>query len=211
MIHAYENKMRGKFWNQLTEIEKGVLRWAAQEKVKVNDFIAGNKILDQMSEAEINHLYHWWINPKTGAPYPGKYSKFSKGLPQAKQRVVSTYASGIERGMTPASTNIGDLIGLELESATRAHQARNMFKLLNSIKTQSGDQILLRKGKLPRDIRFVERWDHLTKQGLAEDYVRYNHPALDKTLSFKDAKLLVFTRTYTPSFVRTWRTRPMLH
>jgi hypothetical protein len=192
MIHAYEGKLRGKNWNQLSEIEKGALRWAAQEKAKLNKFVRDNKILKPMSEEEVNHIRHWWINPKTGSPYPGMYGKFSESVPQAKPRSVSTYQVGIDKyGMKPATTNIGELIGLDWESATRAYQARNMFKLLNSIKTQSGDQIILRRGRPPRDIRFVERWDQLRRQGLA--------------------KLLVFTRTYTPSFVRTWRTRPMLH
>jgi hypothetical protein len=188
MVHAYENKMRGSHWKKLNEIEKGVVRWAAQEKAKLNRFIVENGVLEQMSEKEFNHIFHSWIDPKTGSPYATMYGKFSKGLPQAKQRKIPTYEAGMAAGLKPATTNMGKMIGLEWEAAMRAQQSRTMFKTLNSIATESGDKIVLRKGKPAQGIRFVERWDKLKNQGLTEDYQYYSHPSLDKAMVFKDAK-----------------------
>lgn len=187
MVHAYENKMKGKAWNELTEIERGVVRWAAGEKAKLNRFIEDNKILELMKSEEINHIFHHWINPKSGKPFEAMYGKFSKGLPQAKQRTVPTYEAGIRGGLEPATTNIGKLIGLEWESAMRAHQSRQMFKTLHNIGAKKGIQIELRTGKPPKPIRMVERWDQLTKQGLTEGYERYSHWSLDKAITFQDA------------------------
>jgi len=189
MVHAYEHKMKGKYWNQLTESEKGVVRWAGQEKAKLNKYIKDNDILETMSESEgINHIFHHWINPETQQPYAGYYGRFSKGLPQAKQRTIPTYEKGIASGMTPATTNIGKLIGLEWESATRANSARQLVKNLHGIKGSSDIKIALRKGAKPQPIRMVERWNLLEKQGLSEDYVRYQSPFLDKAISFVDSE-----------------------
>jgi len=189
MVHAYEHQMKGKYWNQLNEIEKGVVRWAGQEKAKLNKYIKDNDILETMSESEgINHIFHHWINPETKQPYAGYYGRFSKGLPQAKQRTISTYEKGIASGMTPATTNIGKLIGLEWEAATRANSARQLVKKLHGIKGESDIKIALRKGTKPQPIRMVERWDLLEKQGLSEDYIRYQSPFLDKAISFVDAE-----------------------
>ena len=188
MVHAYENKLKGKYWNQLNEIEKGVVRWAGEEKGKLNKYIKENDILETMPEDEnINHIFHHWINPATKEPYSAVYGRFSKGLPQAKQRLIPTYEKGIESGMQPATPNIGKLIGLEWESATRANNARQLVKTLHGIKGDSEVKIALRKGSQPQPIRMVERWDLLQKQGLGDDYIRYESPFLDKAIPFTDA------------------------
>jgi len=173
MVHAYEHKMRGPHWNKLGEIEKGVVRWAAEEKAKLNKFIKDNEVLEMMPPSDkINHIFHHWINPKSGKPYEAMYGKFSKGLPQAKQRVIPTYETGIAKGLKPATTNLGELIGLEWEAAMRAHQTRQMFKSLAKIEGEKGITIKRMPFGKDKPIRLVERWDLLNKQGLAEDYVR---------------------------------------
>lgn len=185
MIHAYEQKMTGKAWDQLNDIEKGVVKWAAKEKNKLNDYIKENDILDMMESEDVNHIFHHWIDPKTGEPFAPVYGKFSKGLPQAKQRTIPTYEEGIKQGLTPATTNIGKLIGLEWEAATRANNARQLVKTLHGVKGDPEMSITLRRGAEPKPIRMVERWDLLQKQGLSEDYVRYESPFLDKAITFK--------------------------
>lgn len=187
MVHAYEHKMKGKYWDQLTDLEQSMVGWVGKEKAKLTKFIKENDILEMMPESEsIQHIFHHWIDPKTGQPYKGMYGKFSKGLPQAKQRVIPSYESGIAKGLEPATTNIGKLIGLEWEAVTRAHQSREMFKTLHNIGAEKGVEIQLMKGKPTKPIRMVERWDLLQKQGLTEDYTRYSYPALDKAIIFKD-------------------------
>ena len=112
MIHAYEHKMKGKYWDQLTPEEQNIVRYAAKEKAKLNKFIDDNVILERMEEKNVNHIFHHWINPKSGQPYKAMYGKFSKGLPQARQRVIPTYETGIKKGLVPATTNIFELIDL---------------------------------------------------------------------------------------------------
>jgi len=188
MTHAIEQKMKGPYWDQLTEIEKGVTRWLDEEKQKLNQYVKDNEVLDMMPESEdITHIYHHWINPETGKPYQAMYGKFSKGLPQAKQRTIPTYEAGISEGMTPATTNPGKLIGLEWQSVMRANNARQLFKTLHGVKGDPGTSIILSEGGNPQPIRAVERWDKLAKQGLTDDYIRYDSPFLDKSMTFAAA------------------------
>jgi len=188
MIHAAENKMKGKWWNQLNNDEKSLVEYLMGEKEKINKYIDDNDILERMQDTkDITHVYHYWIDPATKEPYKPMYGKFSKGLPQAKQRTIPTYEAGIERGMTPASANLGEIIGLELESATRANNARQLVKSLYGIKGDPETSIVLRKGGKPQPISMVEGWDLLTKQGLTEGYVRYDSSFLDKPIVFKSS------------------------
>ena len=189
MVHAYENKMKGAHWESLNSLEQSLTKdFLAKEKSKLNKFIDDNKILERMEEKEVNHIFHHWINPETGKPYQAMYGKFSKGLPQAKQRTIPTYEVGIEQGMTPATTNLGKLIGLEWQSATRSHQSRQMFASLNSIEAGIEGGIILRIGAKPKPLRMIERWDLLRDQGLTEGYERYQSPLLDKPIAYKDAQ-----------------------
>jgi hypothetical protein len=188
MIHAYENKMKGRYWQQLTKEEQNIVRYMAEEKTKLNKFIDDNKILDRMKEKNINHIFHHWINPKSGVPYKAMYGKLSKGLPQAKQRYISTYESGIKKGLVPATTNPFELIGLEWEAAARALNTRKLTQTLHNIGAEKGVKIQLVPGKPVKPIRMLERWDLLEKQGLTDSYQRYSHYALDKTLTFTDAE-----------------------
>ena len=144
-----------------------------------------------MAEKQVNHIFHHWIDPVTNKPFAAMYGKFSKGLPQAKQRTISTYASGIEKGMKPATTNIGKLIGLEIEAATRAHNARAMIKNLSDLAADPQVSMVRVAGKKPKPIRMIEDWNKLQKQGLTEGYTRYSHPALDKSMVFKSGDQLV--------------------
>lgn len=188
MTHAYEHKMKGKYWDQLDPLERKITEWAAGEKTKLNQFIKENNVLEMMPEqAGINHIFHHWIDPKTGWPYEAMYGKFSKGLPQAKQRTIPTYETGMTAGLEPATPNLGKLIGLEWESVMRAHQSRRMFETLYNIGADPKVAIQLRAGKAPKPIRMIERWDKLQGQGLTDGYVRYDHWALDKTIAFRDA------------------------
>jgi len=188
MTHAYEHKMRGPYWNKLTEIEKGVVRFMAQEKTKLNRYIKENDILEMSETPGINHIYHHWINPESGKPFDAMYGKFSKGLPQAKQRTITDYASGIKAGLKPASPNIGALIGLEWEAATRANINRQVFTTIHSIDSGTGAGIKMTMNGKSRPSRMVERWDLLQKQGLTEGYTRYSHYALDKELRWRDGQ-----------------------
>ncbi len=188
MVHAYEHKMTGPYWESLNSLEQSLTKWLGSEKGKLNDFIDKNKILERMEEKDINHIFHHWLNPDTGEPYQAMYGKFSKGLPQAKQRTIPTYEAGVEQGMTPATTNLGRLIGLEWQSATRSHQSRQMFASLNSIEAGVEGGIILRQGAKPKPLRMIERWDLLRDQGLTEGYERYQSPLLDKPIAYKDAK-----------------------
>lgn len=193
MVHAFEHKLKGKYWDQLTEIEKGVVRWIGQEKEKQLNYIKENDILEIMTESEdINHIYHSWINKETGEPYPAMYGKFSKGLPQAKQRTIPTYEAGILQGEKPATTNIGKLVGLELESITRAGSARQLFQDLHGVKGDETLAIVRSPKGQPQPIRMVEGWSDLEKQGLTDGYVRYDSPFLDKSITHtsKDGRLV---------------------
>lgn len=184
MVHAYEHKMKGPEWDSLNEIERGVVRWAAKEKAKLDKYIDDNSILTRLDIKGLNHIYHHWINPKSGDPFTAFYGKFSKGLPQAIQRKIPDYRTGIAKGLKPATTNIGELIGLEWVAATRANNARQLMKVLHGIKGDPNGTIVLR-GE-PRPIRMVESWNKLDKQGLTDGYVRYDNPMFDKTIAFKD-------------------------
>jgi len=183
MVHAYENKMKGSYWDNLNKIEKGVVRLLAQEKSRLNSFIKENKIVDLLPEDKFNHVFHWWKNPNTGEPFKDKYSKLSKSLPQEEQRVIETYESGIKAGYEPASTNLGELIGKNWESVMRAHQARSMFRGLYDITGDPNVKIKIRGRE--RRIGMVEKWTDLVNQGLTEDYIRMDHWALDKPYVFK--------------------------
>lgn len=187
MVHAYEHKMKGKYWDQLTPKEQNIVRYIAEEKAKLNKFIDDNEILERMEEKNINHIFHHWINPKSGVPYKAMYGKFSKGLPQAKQRYISTYEAGIKQGLTPATTNPFELIGLEWESAARAYNTRRLVQTLHNIGAEKSVSIQPIPGKPVKPIRMVERWDLLEKQGLTDSYERYSHYALDKAMTFKTA------------------------
>ena len=186
MVHAYEHKMKGPEWDSLNEIERGVVRWAAKEKAKLDKYIDDNNVLERMKSEFINHIYHHWINPKSGDPFTAFYGKFSKGLPQAIQRKIPDYRTGIAKGLKPATTNIGELIGLEWVAATRANNARQLMKVLHGIKGDPNGTIVLR-GE-PQPIRMVESWNKLDKQNLTDGYVRYDNPVFDKTIAFKDTK-----------------------
>ena len=187
MVHAYEQKMKGKFWKQLTSDERGMVKFFSGEKAKLNQFIKDNKILETMESENINHIFHHWIDPVTGKPFKAMYGKFSKGLPQAKQRKIPTYEAGIKAGLKPATTNLGELIGLEWQAAMRAHQSRQMFKTLHNIGAEKGASIKLTVAGKPRPIRMIERWDKLQRQGLTDNYTRYSHYALDESMVFRDA------------------------
>ena len=186
LINAYEQKMKGKYWNQLSDSEKEIVKWAGKEKDKLNQFIKDNDVLDMMDQDGINHIFHWWINPKSGEPYTAMYGKTSKGLPQSKQRNIPTYEVGMAKGLTPATTNLGELIGLEWEAASRANSTRQMTKTLANTNAKTDVSIQRVPGKKPSQIRMIERWDLLQKQGLSDDYVRFSHPALDKAITFKN-------------------------
>lgn len=192
IINAVEQKHNPKYYDQLNEFEKGIVKWMDGELDKLDRFVKDNNILEVMPEQEgIRHVFHWWQNPKTGEAFSSMYGKFSKGLPQAKQRVIPTYEKGIELGFQPVTTNLGKIVGQTWESVMRAQQSREMFKSLYSINAEKGQTIELVKGKTPKPIRMIERWDLLNKQGLGEDYVRYDNPILDKAITFKppDGKL----------------------
>lgn len=198
MAHAIEHRNKGPFWDRLTAVEKGFAQQLSREKTKLDQFVGENKVLEMLPESEnIRHLSHFWIDSKTGKPFKTMYGRLSKGLPQAKQRTIQDYATGMKAtpdnplglgkgGMKPSTTNPGEMIGLGWESVMRAHQTRQMIKSIYNIEAEKGASIkLTMKGK-PYPIRMLERWDLLEKQGLTEGYKRYSHYALDKVMIFKD-------------------------
>lgn len=182
ILHAVEHDMKGPFWNKLSPQEKAIANWAAKEKTKLDQFIRDNEVFTTMDMTPgLRHISHWWKNPKTGEPYRLKFGKFAKVTPLAKQRTILTFAKGMNAtpdnpmgsgGLVPASTNIGRIIGESWESVMRAHQSREMFKTLGKIQAETDVTIQRKPGAKPGQIRMVEQWDKLTKQGLAEDYVR---------------------------------------
>ena len=185
MIHAFEHEMKGSEWDTLGEIEKGVVRWLEVEKQKIEKYINDNNVLKMMEKKPgIRHVYHWWINPNTGRPYEHSYGKFSKNLSQAKQRTVETYYSGMKDEMIPATTNLGELIGIEIEDVIHTNSARNLAKHLYGIKGDSGATISLSKGK-SRPLKTIESWSLLEKKGLTEGYTYYNSKFLDKPVVFE--------------------------
>lgn len=188
MTQAYEHQMKGKYWEQLNPTEKELVNYLSKEKAKLDQFIKDNDILEMKEMPQgVNHIFHHWIDPKTGKPFKATYGKFTKGLPQARQRTHMTFEEGMKNGLKPATVNLGELIGLEWEAAVRANSARELFKTLHGVKGDPDMTIVLRTGKPAKPIRMIERWDMLQKQGLSEDYVRYSSPFLDKALSFKNA------------------------
>lgn len=188
MAQAYEHQMKGKYWEQLNPTEKELVNYLSKEKAKLDQFIKDNDILEMKEMPQgVNHIFHHWIDPKTGKPFKATYGKFTKGLPQARQRTHMTFEEGMKNGLKPATVNLGELIGLEWEAAVRANSARELFKTLHGVKGDPDMTIVLRTGKPAKPIRMIERWDMLQKQGLSEDYVRYSSPFLDKALSFKNA------------------------
>ena len=191
IIDAVEQEHNPKFYNKLDEFEKGMVKWIDGELDKLDRFVKENDIVDLMpKEKGIRHLFHWWNDPKTGQPFASKYGKFSKGLPQAKQRTIPTYEVG-RKTLEPVTTNIGKIIGETWQSVMRSHQSREMFKTLYHIGAEKDISIEIAKGKPPKPIRMIERWDHLSKQGLTEDYIRYDNPVLDKAITFKSGDRMV--------------------
>jgi len=87
MVHAFEHDMKGPYWEQLTSVEKDIVKQLAKEKDKIERYIEHHGLLDLMETGEgTRHLFHWWINPETGKPYSAMYGRYSKNLPQAKTR-----------------------------------------------------------------------------------------------------------------------------
>lgn len=188
MLHAFEQGKGSKHWRQLNGTERDLVNWALREKSKLDRYIDEHKVLDRLKMPEgMHHISHWWNDPKTGKPFAFKYGKTSKATPLAKQRTIPTFEAGIAKGMTPATTNLGEIIGQSWESVVRAQQSREMFKTLHNVGAAVEGTIQLTKGGKLKPIRMVERWDKLKKQGLEDGYVRYSHEALDKPLAFKSA------------------------
>lgn len=181
ITHAVEHKLQGKYFDQLNEIEKGVARWATGENQKLRQFLEKNGAIELMPDTNsVTHVYHWWINEKTGEPYSPMYGRFSKGAPQGKKRTIPTYEYGMLKGQKPATTNIGELIGLEWESATRANSANKLFQSLHEIKGDSSTVIKRSPKGSPQQIRLIESWSSLEQQGLTNGYKRYSSPFLNK-------------------------------
>lgn len=192
ILHAVEQEHNPKYYNKLNEFEKGIVRWLDGELDKLDKFVKENDVVDLMpKEKGIRHIFHWWNDPKTGQPFASKFGKFSKGLPQAKQRVIPTYEKGLELGFKPVTTNIGKIIGETWQSVMRAQQSREMMKTLYHIGAEEGVEIQLAKGRPTKPVRMIERWDLLSKQGITEGYTRYDNPVLDKAITFKSGDRLV--------------------
>ena len=202
ILHSIEQLHNPKFYNGLSLQERGVVSWMDMELDKLDAFVEDSDLPITTSNGEIidkptgkyaggianhtRHLFHWWINPKTGQPYKGKYGKFSKNLPQAKQRKIPDYETGIEYGIEPVTSNVGDIIGETWESVMRAVQSREMFKNLAKIDGEKGVMITRTKKGKPKQIRMLERWDILQKEGLTDDYIRFDAGGiLDRAIVFK--------------------------
>jgi hypothetical protein len=188
MAHAFERGEGSTYWRQLNEIEKGVVRFVQKEKAKLDAYIDEHSLLTRQNVPGIKHIRHWWKNPKTGEPYDVSYGRTAKTMPEGMRRTIPTFEAGIKKGLEPASMNIGELVGIEIRNAAVAANTRAMVKSLHNIPAERGTTIQLVKGKTPKPIRMIERWDKLDKQGLTDGYERYSHPALDKAFTFRDGK-----------------------
>ena len=186
---AIENRLRGKYWDKLSVTEQNIARWLTKEKKKLTEFAVENKLMEPIKETP-THTYwpHNWINKKTGRPYEIMFGKFSRSMPQAKHRIIHDIEAGEKLGLESGIKNPGELLGKAWVSAFRNAQARRLIPILHNITAEKGVGIQLRKGGHERPVRFIERWDLLTKQGKAEGYERFDHPALDKPITFVDAK-----------------------
>lgn len=190
VMHALQQKRNPKFWDQLTEKEKGVVEWVEKEADRIDTFVRENKVLsdevlEQPTSTSTRYLFQWWRDPKTGDPYQSKYGKFSKTLPQAKQRKFKTYEEGIAAGLEPVTFNVGRIIGETWQSVIRAHQSRQMHDAVSQIEVLNpGLQVKRSSMGLPKQARMIEKWKHLEEAGIIDDYVMSTDHFWNKALTY---------------------------
>jgi len=183
----------GRFYKQLDPLEQGAVEWLSKELDKLDKFVRDNDVLNPLPEKRtLRHLFHWWLDPKTGEPFSPKYGKFSKSLPQSKQRTIITREAGIKKGLTPASNNVGEIIGQTWESVMRAHQTRQMMRSLYETQAEKGASFKRSKRGPDQPIRMIEDWNKLKDQQMTEGYERWDNPIFDRPITHKgkDGRLI---------------------
>ncbi len=186
MMDAFEQPE--KYYNQLTTREKEIVDTFRDKANTIQKYVENTGIFDKSTLGKNpNYIFHWWEDKKTGEPYAPIYGQFSKGAPQLKERVIPTYEQGRSAGLKPATDNLGELMGYSLQGITRAAETRNMFKSLAQLEAD-GEGMMKRSSRSSqaKPLRVLESWGQLVKQHQTDGYIRYDHPALDKTMVFKN-------------------------
>ncbi len=185
-------------YEQLTPFEKGVHAWMKEIRDSNERLKIDNELVDQRKlPPGVDYLFQWWKNEETGKPFNINYGKYSKSLPQAKQRTYDTYLEGRLLGKEMATNNIGTTIGKDFETAITAHATRELVKHLNEIpigieKPLSDVPSIAQKlepGKSGESRpMLVENWHRVNESALAEEYVRIDDvPFLKKPIIYKNA------------------------
>jgi len=104
VIHAYEQRRAPKYWDQLTPKEKDVVRWFEAEVDRLEGFIATHQInprwqTELWKKGDYNYVAHWWMNPKTGAPFRTKYGRTIPASPHDIPRKFVTMELGMAEDM----------------------------------------------------------------------------------------------------------------
>ncbi len=184
-------------FEQLTPFEKGVHAWmkeirGSNERLKID-----NELVDQRKMPPgVDYLFQWWKNEETGKPFNINYGKYSKSLPQAKQRTYDTYLEGRLLGKEMATNNLGTIIGKDFETAITAHATRELVKHLNEIpigiEKPLSDVPSIAQKLEPGEAgesrpMLVENWHRVNESAMAEEYVRIDDvPFLKKPIVYKN-------------------------
>lgn len=180
--------------DKLTPLEQGVLEWLKKERDQVEKFKIDNDLVTPKKlPPGVAYAFQWWMNPETGKPYGIEYGRYTKSLPQSKERSFNTYLEGRLAGKEMATDNVGFIIGKDFETAMRAHAGRELYKTLHQIELGTGEGISMSPeiahGIIPgeagvRPAMFLENWLTIKESALAEQYVRVDVPYLEKPVSF---------------------------
>ncbi len=173
---------------KLPDTQRGIISHLNELQKSITHYLVDNNVLDK--DTAIRHpdyLKGWWIDPKTGEPFSPFWGRFAKGSPMMKEKTYPTHKEAIEAGMTPATTNLGELVGMSWQEAHRIVETRKMFSTLNQIESITAADTMPRKaGAVPKPLRVVESWSRLGQYGKTEGYIKYDHPSLEKTIAYKD-------------------------
>lgn len=158
---------------KIAEKWDGLLKAANEEYVK-NDI---GPVLNE--SGDFQHIYHHWIDPKTGEPYRSTYGRFSRKSPVMKERSMATFESGEAAGLQPATVNFGKLIGMQLRENGKVRANQIFFESLASLKPDVEIPIERADGRMGT-ARMVEPWRDLEKNGMTGDYERVDNPAFNR-------------------------------
>jgi len=176
---------------KLTPFERGILEWLKIENKKIQDFKLKNELVTKRSFPEgVEYVMGHYINRKTGKPQNWDWNKFTKQLPQAREKKYETFREAEKAGYKPVTNNVGAILGEDFKLSLRAHATRELAKQLRKEPTPYEDLMITTKDGKTRRAMMLEKWENI-EGTLLEDVYK---------------KAPMGTRGW-PSFLNPWRAR----